>query len=472
MAGMSLWAYFCALMIGKLDTKLESIADGSQVVQVTRQKNMVTGLAIIVEVVILIVLQDNAFFVDNINRVSSLLNLSWKIPIPTWAVPLGISYYTLMLIGYLLDTSWKISKPQKNPLKLLLFTCYFPQMISGPFTRYHEMEDQLYKAHTFDHTRITSGAQRILWGLFKKLVIAERLSVIVGTIYGNYEEYPGFYVLIAIVGYTLQVYADFSGCMDIIIGISELFGVKLPENFHTPFYATNLSEVWRRWHMTLGFWVKDYVLYPFLKSSFAQKIGKFAKKRWSKKAAKRIPTYCGMFLTWFTVGFWHGGSWNYILGSGMFFFVMIVGGMLLEPVFNRLIQWLHINTECFSWKLFQRIRTFFLFAASVSFGRASSTASAVAMWKNAFSEFNPWIFFDKSLYNLGVDQQDFGILVFSLLLFLVVSILQQKGSIRKRFAKQNIVFRWIVLFGLIFSILIFGYYGPGYDASEFIYGGF
>lgn len=469
---MCLLAYGSAFWIDKINNELKNGVDSVLKKSLESRKKWITRIAVTIEILILIILQDNAFFINNINSVGKLMGSPIGLELPGWAVPLGISYFTLILIGYILDVSWETSKAQKNPVKLLLFTSFFPQMISGPLTRYHDMQNELFNGHRFDHNNIAFGGQRFLWGLFKKLVIAERLSVIVSTIYGDFYTYNGLFVFIGVIGYTLQVYADFSGYMDMIIGVSQMFGIKMPENFNTPFYATNLSEVWRRWHMTLGFWVKDYILYPVLKSSFIQKIAKYSKKHFGKNAGKKIPTYIGMFCTWFFVGFWHGGSWKYILGSGLFFYIMIVGGQILEPVFKKFIQWLRINTECFSWRLFQRLRTFFLFAASVSFGRAASAIQAAKMWKNGITTFNPLIFFDKSLYKLGLSQENLLVLVFSLGVLFVVSLLQQTGSVREKLSKQNLVFRWLVLFTLIFSIIIFGFYGPGYNVSEFIYGGF
>lgn len=469
---MSLLAWLSGLIIGKINSKLDGSLDETPNKRLIKWKKRTTALAIIMELLILIAIKDNSFFINNANKGFHFFGSSINLTLPSWAAPLGISYITLILISYILDVSWGTSNPQRNPAKFLLFSTYFPQVTSGPFVRYHEMENQLFVGHKFNYQNFCFGLQRIIWGLFKKLIIAQRLSILVGTIYDDYIKYNGFYIFIAVIGYTLQVYADFSGCMDIIIGASELFGITMPENFKTPFFSTNLSEVWRRWHMTLGFWVKDYVLYPVLKSEMLHKIGIFCKKKFGKQAGKRIPTYIGMFVTWFTVGFWHGGSWKFIFGSGLFFFIMIVGGQLLEPVFKIIIRILKINTECFSWTLFQRIRTFFLFAASVSFGRALSLATGVKMWRAAL-HWNPWILVDQqSLYSLGLDRQNFWVMIYGLLIFLIISMLQQKGSIREMLTKQNLVFRWIILLVTIFSVLIFGCYGPGFNAADFIYGGF
>jgi D-alanyl-lipoteichoic acid acyltransferase DltB (MBOAT superfamily) len=468
--GMALAAYICALVIDSFNAKIDKEANEAKQSNLSRQKNIVAGIAVIVEAMILILLKDSTFFINNVQNVGGLFGVGMDIPKLNWIAPIGVSYYTLILISYVLDVNWKICKPQRNPIKFLLFAGYFPQMVSGPFTRYGEMEKQLFVRHKFNYEQFCFGLQRFIWGLFKKLIIAERLGVITGKIYGGEGAvYDGVYVVVAAVSYCFQLYTDFSGCIDIIIGISEMFGIALPENFRTPFFSKNLSEFWRRWHMTLGLWVKDYVMFPVTKSDFAQKIGGIFKKRFGKKAGKWVPTYIGMFATWFTVGFWHGGSWKWIIGFGMYFFVLIVAGLLLEPVFKKIIALLRINTNTFSWKLFQCFRTFSLFVLTNSITRASSLTAGLKMWKSTFTTWNPWVLFDESLYKLGLDAKDFWVAIFALAILLIVSLLQRKGSVRQMVARQNLAFRWAIYLALVFSVIIFGCYGPGYNPADFIY---
>lgn len=434
-------------------------------------KNIVLLLTILFDVGILIYFKELNFFIDNANRICSLLNISFSINLITGIIaPLGISYFILTLIGYLLDVNWMKVSAQKNPFKFVLFIFYFPIMISGPIIRYEEVQASLYHGNSFDYDRVCFGLQRILWGLFKKLVIAERISIIVSAIQSN--GYAGFYVFLGVLAYAIQVYMDFSGCMDIVLGVSEIFGVSLPENFQTPLFAKNLSEFWRRWHITLGAWVRDYVLYPVLKSNLVQKLGRKTKKIFGKKWGKKIPTWTGMLVVWLTVGFWHGGAWTFIFGSGIFFFIMIVGGQILEHLFNKLAKLLKVNTECASWSFFQRARTFVLFASSISFSWASSMTEGIAMWRRGFSTYNPEILFDGSLLKLGLDIPNFMVMLCGLIVVFIVSNLQQTGSVRKKIQGQNLVFRWCLYLGLLFSVLILGMYGPGYNASEFIYGQF
>ena len=441
------------------------------------EKRTIAVLFLVGEAAILIMYKESVFFTDNINRVFRIFNVSIQIPKLDLIAPLGISYYTLMLISYFLDVYWGKTEAEKNPFKVMLYAGFFPQMISGPFSRYDEVKGTLFEGHRFDYNEVCFGAQRFLWGLFKKLVLAERLAVLASTVYdgGTPNQmgtvtFKGIYVLIGAVSYVLQLYTDFSGSMDIVLGAVQTMGIHLPENFNTPFYATSLSEIWRRWHMTLGRWLKDYVMYP-LQKCLITKFGKFLRKKLGKKAGKDIILYASMFVAWFTIGFWHGGSWKYICGSGLFFFVMIVGGILLQPLFLRMQKLFCINMDAWSWRLFQRLRTFILFTLSVSIGRAESLTRGLQMWKRSFA-YNPWVLVDGSLYNLGLDRADFWVLIFGLLLLFAVSKYQQKSSVRAAVARQNLLFRWIIWLGLFSIVLLFGMYGEGYDPAEFIYGGF
>lgn len=445
-----------------------------------RRKSLLAGVTVAALLAVLIAYKDLAFFVNNLNTAGALLGADLGLRLPGWAAPFGISYYTLILVGYVLDVRWgTVEAPQRNPLKLLLFAGYFPQLTSGPFTRFGDMGSLVDGQARWDLRRTQFGLQRLVWGLFKKLVVAERLAVVVATIYDSApvplaeDPYVGLMVAVGAVAYVGQLYTDFSGCVDIVIGASQLFGIPLAENFQRPFSAVTLSELWRRWHMTLGFWLKDYVLYPALKSRWMGAVRRLCKKRWGKRAARDVPTYIGMLITWFCVGFWHGGTWKYIFSSGLIFFVMIAGGMLLEPVFQKLAGALRIDAGAWSWTFFRRLRTFCLFSFPVSLGRRGSLMEGLRAWKTVFTHWNPWVLVDGSLFQLGLDRADLDVCILGLVVILVVSLLQVRhGSVRELIARQNLVFRWCVYLALFFAVLILGCYGPGYDPADFIYGDF
>ncbi len=440
-----------------------------------RAKALLTGFTVTTLAAVMILYKDFGFFINNINGIGRLLGHDPGLRLPQWLAPFGVSYYTLILIGYLLDVRWEtVEQPQKNSLKLLLFAGYFPQLTSGPFSRYNDISPALFGNVQWDSRRFRFGLQRFLWGLFKKLVIADRLAVAVAALYDG-AALRGLLVPAAALLYIAQLYADFSGCMDIVIGVSQLFGVPLAENFCRPFSSESLSVFWRRWHMTLGFWLKDYLLYPTLKSGWMGRVRKFCKTHWGKRASRDVPTYIGMFITWFCVGFWHGGSWKYIFGSGLFFFAMIAGGMLLKPVFRRLTDRLHIDTDARYWKRFQRLRTACLFSASVSFDRYAGFTDGLRAWKSVLTVWR-WDFhvlLDGTLLNLGLTGWDALICAAGFAAIWYVSRLQERhGSVRELLDKKSPLLSWGASLILLLAVLLLGRYGAGYEAAAFIYAGF
>ncbi len=389
--------------------------------------------------------------------------------------PERISYFALIIIAYITDVYFGRVKAFKNPGKTLLFASYFPLMTSGPIITHKDIGEQLWdKKHGFSYDRFVRGMERVIWGLFKKMVVSERLAVIVSRIYDYYEAYNGLYIFVAAAMFAMQLYCDFSGLMDIVLGCSEVLGINLPENFDTPFYSTNLSEFWRRWHITLGGFLRDYVMYPLQKAKPFEKLRKVFRKKWGRNYAQKfdLPLYLSLMITWFLIGLWHGGGWNYIFGVGLYMWAVIVLGLILKPVFSWIVKVLHINTQCFSYKMFLRIRTFFLFMFGLSFFRAKTLKDGFLMWKSAFSRFNPWIFFDESFFKMGLDRREWGVLIFGLLLLFAVSYISQKKDVRDFIKEQNFVARLFVFAFLFVMIITFGYYGAEFNAADFIYGRF
>ncbi|MCR5673414.1 MAG: hypothetical protein K6F87_06850 [Lachnospiraceae bacterium] len=389
--------------------------------------------------------------------------------------PQRISYFALIIIAYITDVYWGKSKALKNPGKALLFASYFPLMTSGPIVTVEQMEGQLWgEKHSFSYDRCVRGMERVLWGLFKKMVLSERLAVVVTRIYDYYEAYNGLYIFAAAAMFAMQLYCDFSGLMDIVLGCSEVLGITLPENFNTPFYSVNLSEFWRRWHITLGAFLRDYVLYPLQRSNGFKNMRKWCKNHLGKGYEKKFnfPLYLCLLVSWFLIGLWHGGGWNYIFGVGLYMWAVIVLGEILAPVFAWLVKILHINTQCASYTLFLRVRTFVLFIFGLSFFRANSLKDGFLMWKYAFTRFNPWIFFDESFYKMGLDRREWGILIFGLILLFIVSYISQKKDVREFLKEQNFIARLMIFAALFVMVIVFGYYGTDFDAADFIYGRF
>jgi D-alanyl-lipoteichoic acid acyltransferase DltB (MBOAT superfamily) len=312
----------------------------------------------------------------------------------------------------------------------------------------------------------------MLWGFFKKLVIAERLGMLVDTVYGQYTDYPGAYIWVATACYAFQLYTDFSGAMDIVLGMSESFGIILPENFDTPFFAKSISEYWRRWHITLGTWMKDYVFYPLLRSRFFTNLNQSWKKKFGKKKGKQYATFAGMFVLWFTVGIWHGGDWKYVIGSGLLHWCYIVLEELLAPPCAKAMERLHIDPKGKAVDFVRMVRTFFLVCIGDLFFRAESVGAAFSMLRLSVSTWNPSVLWNGSLFALGLDWMEFLIAVVSLCILWAVSLLHTKGSVRDRIAGKALTFRWMLWYALLFYVILLGCYGPGYSVSEFIYQGF
>ncbi|MBR6307977.1 MAG: MBOAT family protein [Lachnospiraceae bacterium] len=388
--------------------------------------------------------------------------------------PIGISYYTLSWITYICGAYWKTGEVQKNPLKFLAFAGFFPILASGPIVKYEDFGREVSGGVKLSLDNITNGAARIAWGFMKKLVIADRIATFINTVYDNPYMYPGLFIWVANAFFIIQLYADFSGCIDIALGAGEMFGFKLPENFNLPFLSQTLEEFWRRWHITLGGWLRDYVLYPILKSGLWQRLTAGTKKRFGKKYGKKIPTWIGLMISWFLVGFWHGGSFNYIFGVGILFGIIIILGDALSPIFDKINKALRINTEAFSWKIFRVLRTWLFFGTGLSFFRAGGLRVGFRNLGLSVSVWNPWIFFDGSLWEMGLDRTEFSIILFFGTVVIIAGILRAVTgkSVRELLKSQNMLFRWLLYAGLVYSVIIYGCYGSGFSSAAFIYQGF
>ena len=393
-----------------------------------------------------------------------------------FVTPLGVSYFTLSLIGYVLDCYWNGELAERNPFKFILFGSYFPILTSGPIIRYRDEGKDLTNEHAFSYRTVCFGLQRILWGMLKKLVLAERLGIIVNTVYNDLDIYQGLYIWIAVFLFLIQLYADFTGSMDIIFGVSGLYGIGLPENFNLPFVARNLSEFWRRWHITLGTWLKNYIFYPIIKSESFQNFTEIEVKRHGKNLGRKIPVWGGLFVSWAIMGLWHGGTPKFFFVT-LWFWFWIVLGEALNPVFDRITKVFRINTKCFSWHLFQSVRTFILVSISAGIFRSESLSSGLYMYEIAFNtKPNPWILFDINAWiNFGgLVIGDWIVITFCLMLICSAAIIKlvTGKNTAEWISEQNLVFRWTVWLLLFLIVLIWGKYSSEYNAADFIYKGF
>ena len=479
--------YFCARVIdgfNRQEKEVISNFDGSKErkkrikKKFARRKRLFLILDLLINIGILVVIKYLDFALTGVSSMLADWGIDWSRTFK-FVLPLGISFYTFMSIGYLLDVYWKRYKSEKNILRLLLFNIYFPHILQGPISRYNKLAPQFLVKHKFDYDRVCKGFQLMLWGFFEKMVIADRLAIFANGVYAQWETASGLSLIFAIIFFSMQLYLDFQGCMDIGRGVSQVFGIELELNFWHPYFSKKMPEFWRRWHITLGAWFKDYLLYPVSMSKLSKAINRWTRKRFGNSVSRACSTILPAACVWLITGTWHGAAVCYILW-GIYHGILIICGAVFEKPIEKLTAVLHINTGAWSFTLFQMVRTFILSAIGrIFFVAAGGFDDAIAIIKRTFDLRNLGLhgMWNDSLYSYGLDRHGFTLSILLIALIWIVSMLQEKFNkdqltVRDVISKQNIVFRWILYFSLIFAIMIFGIYGSGYDAGAFVYGKF
>lgn len=386
-------------------------------------------------------------------------------------IPLGISFYTFQTAAYIIDIYRNKIDADRNIAKFALFVSFFPQIIQGPIARYDQLAAQLYEGHRFSYTNLTYGAQLIMWGFFKKLVIADRVAILVDQVFDNYMDYSGGVVFVALLFYTIQIYADFSGGIDIARGVAQTMGIEMSHNFIRPYFSDSLSEFWRRWHMSLSFWCRDYIFYSISLSKFFGKLGKSLRSLLGDRVGKLFPVLVAQMATFLTIGVWHGAEFKYI-AYGLYNGGIIILGLLLEPYLKAAVKKLHINAESLGWKIFTIIRTFFIVVFGRMFPKAASFSAAIYMYGSILRPCGGDGFIE-TVMSLGLAGSDFIIILFGCVVWFIISFRQERGvKIRQSLQETALPLRWFILLAGFAVILVFGVYGPGYDAAAFIYRGF
>lgn len=437
-----------------------------------KKRRGILCFGIVFNIGILLFLKYSSFFGGNINDILKLISSSVLLPTKTLLLPIGISFYTLQAVSYIIDVYQEKIEADDNLTRLALYMSFFPNIMEGPICRYSQTAESLYQGNPLEYKNVTFGIQRIIWGLFKKLVIADRLNPLVRVIFNKHDQYSGIIVIIAAVLYTFQLYMDFSGCIDITIGTGEMFGVTIPENFRQPFFSKTASEFWRRWHITLGTWLKDYVFYTVSLTKFVKNLGKKTRKKFGKHIGQVIPSSIALFCVWLCNGFWHGSGWSYVF-FGMYYFILILLGIIVEPLVQKITGFLRINRNCVLYRILQTVKMLLIIFTGELFFRANGLGAGISMFKSIFFGFSWTTFTDGSLLNLGLSAQDFAVILFGFVIVLVVGILHEKGiPIRRKVAGWNIFFRWSFYYIAILLVIILGAYGNGYLPVQLIYAGF
>ena len=437
-----------------------------------KKQRFIMTFAVFIHVGLLALLKYTPFAVSNINNVLHLLGLKFTVKAPSFLVPIGISFYTLQALSYLFDVYRKKISADKSLLRLALFMSFFPQIMEGPICRYSDTAEALWRAERIKYNNFIAGSQRILFGIMKKLVLADRLNLLIKNVFQGYNSYDGLVIAVSAVCYTLQLYMDFSGTMDVVIGSAQIFGITLPENFRRPFFSATISEFWQRWHITLGTWFKDYIFLPMSMSKPLKKLTSSARKDLGNHYGPLLAGSIALFCVWLCNGIWHGEGWQYIY-FGMYHFVLIMIGKIIEPGVIKITQKLHINRKCLAYRIFQIVSTSILVCLGELIFRSEGLRAGIRMLGRIFTKFSFASVRNGSLFELGMDRKDYLIIAVSVIIIFIIGLIQEKGiHIRQAIAKKNLALQYAAYYALIMYIIIFGAYGMGYVPLDPIYANF
>lgn len=473
----TIWIYVLGLCIEKLQIKRNEIIKQCEkserknikkTYQILQRRYLILGVVGLIG--LLIILKYSDFIGTNVNYVLEKVNYS--IPIYHFMVPIGISFYSLQGVSYLVDIYREKIKADHHVGRLALYMSYFPQLMEGPICRYEQTAMSLFEGKDLTSMNIRFGMQRILYGLIKKIVIADRLNPFISQVFKHYDQFDGGMMFLAMICYTCQLYMEFSGTIDVVIGSSQIFGITLPENFKQPFFSKSISEFWTRWHITLGAWFKDYIYFPLSLSSPLKILTKWGRKTIGHYYGPLLSGTIALFCVWFCNGIWHGDAWNYIF-FGIYHFVLISSANIFAPMISKFYKMTHISPN-WSWiKGLRILKTTFFVCIGELFFRAHGLKAGLKMFEKMITQFTFASFQNHSFLRLGVDSRDFFIVFITCIIIFIVSLYREKHiPICLSIETKPIVIRWAIWYGLIFYLIIFGAYGVGYIPVDPIYAGF
>ncbi|MDR1014491.1 MAG: hypothetical protein LBL86_05875 [Coriobacteriales bacterium] len=416
----------------------------------------VIAATLAINLTLLAVFKYNNFGASLINRGFALFGLTAQIPHFDIILPVGISFFTFQALGYIIDVYRGTVDAERNFVRYALFVSFFPQMVAGPIERSRNLLSQIketgrLKVGSFDD--IYHGLAAIIWGFFMKVVISDRVAILVDTVYDSWWNYGQSELALATVGFALQIYCDFWAYSIIAWGCGRMMGFKLVVNFEQPYFARSIREFWQRWHISLSTWFRDYLYIP---------LGGNRKGRWRK--------YLNTMIVFVTSGLWHGANLTFMVWGFLHGAYQVIGDMT-KGIREKARLRLNVKVEAFSYRLLQTGITFVLVCVAWVFFRADSLTEALGILGNLVSDPDPWLVFNGGLFDLGIDRPHFNVLILAVVvLFLVDRVRYRKGlHLAEYLRTQNVWFRWAVLLVLLVSILLFGAYGPEYDAKQFIY---
>lgn len=395
------------------------------------------------------------FFTDSVNRAGGLFGLDAALPFLNIVLPLGISFYTFQAMGYAIDVYRKKFPAEKNFFQYFLFVMFFPQLVAGPIERAPNLLGQFYERHDFNYRDATDGLKLAAWGMFKKVVIADRLAAYVDYVYDAPERFTGMPLIIATVFFAFQIYCDFSGYSDIAIGTAQMLGFRLMDNFRRPYFSKSIAEFWSRWHISLSTWFRDYVYIPLGGNRMSQPRHQF-----------------NIFVTFLISGLWHGANWTFVFWGALNGFYILFSRWTAVPR-EKAARFIGLFRAPNLHKAFKVLTTFTLTCIAWVFFRARSFRDALYIIRSSMVNLGEWwqkLFSWDTEYlkkYLLMDQETsaFLIVIGAIAFMEIVHLIQRHGSIRHMFAQYHWSLRWSLYIVLVLTILMFGKFGE----RQFIY---
>ncbi len=420
--------------------------------QTDKGRKMAVAISFVLNIGVLFFFKYFNFAIDSVNLVLSQIHLSVPKPDFQLLLPVGISFYTFQALSYTMDVYRKEITAERNFFKYALFVSFFPQLVAGPIERSKNLLKQVNKTYRFDYDKMREGLLIMLWGYFLKLVVADRVAIVVDTVYGDYAQYGGVYIIVASVLFAFQIYCDFAGYSTIAIGAAEILGFSLMENFNCPYFSLSIGEFWRRWHISLSSWFRDYLYIPL---------------GGNRKGTTR--KYVNLMIVFLVSGLWHGAAGTYVVWGFIHGVYQVIGG-LTKPMRNQCNQIFALKPDSIGHKALSALITFILVDFAWIFFRAESLSVAIEMIKSMVHLGNISILWNGALYDLGIGFKSFLVLMFGIAVLLFADFMKYKGiQIRKVILEQELWCRWLCYLSMALFILVFGIWGGSYDAASFIY---
>lgn len=413
------------------------------------QNKWITMVGVVINLAMLLFFKYTGFLLGNL---SSFLGITLQMP--TILLPVGLSFFVFQSCNYLLDVRNGKVNADRSFINIALFVSFFPSITSGPILRAKHMLPQLQQKTQISFSRVQRAVLVFLWGCFVKMVIADRLALFTNHVFDNLNHYSGFVLVVCAAAYSVQIYCDFSGYSYMAIAVADLFGFSIPENFRQPYLATNIADFWRRWHISLTSWFTEYLYIPL---------------GGNRKGMLR--RYMNIAIVFLISGLWHGAAWQYIIWGGLHAIYQICGHLTQKPRVV-LCDKLGIDRSTVGYRLWQRFFIFCITSFAWIFFRAPGLSVALTYIERMFSQWNPWVLVDKSIYNMGLSTIEWNELFAAMAVWIVTAVCRERGSKADCLVQQNCCSKFLLFLVMLLTIIVFGMYGEGYSASNFIYAGF